>query len=138
MKFIAIVWAAFLARRQARLHHRESRLHEHDQEAGHQRPDEVDGDAVVANGVGQLHRQRLFVRLRRVVVESLQGIVISFLFAGSLASSALSLAGSVSTNAFPAASTTVVLSPVAVPAGSGLGASSARAQITSFATYHGG
>ena len=59
MKFIAIVWPGVLRAAQARLHQRESRLHEHDQEAGDQGPHEVDRDAVVADGVRQFHRQRL-------------------------------------------------------------------------------
>ena len=37
----------------ARLHHGESRLHEHDQEAGNQRPDEIDGHPVMTHGTDQ-------------------------------------------------------------------------------------
>jgi hypothetical protein len=48
-----------LGPRQAALHHRESGLHEHDQEAGQQSPHHVDGDAVVADRLGELDRERL-------------------------------------------------------------------------------
>ena len=44
MKFMLMVCAAFLARREPGLDHREARLHEHHEEAGEQRPDDVDRD----------------------------------------------------------------------------------------------
>ena len=61
---------------QAGFHQREAGLHEHDQEAGDQRPHEVDRDAVVADGVRQLHGQRLRLGLRGVIVERLLGVVV--------------------------------------------------------------
>ena len=49
MKFIDMVWAAFLARVKPVSTIAKPGLHEHDEEAGDQRPDEVDGDLVVAD-----------------------------------------------------------------------------------------
>jgi hypothetical protein len=43
-----------LRAREARLHHRETRLHEHDEEAGEERPHDVDRDLVVPDGVHHL------------------------------------------------------------------------------------
>ena len=51
MKFIIMVWLAFLARHRPGLDDREARLHEHDEEAGDERPDEVDRDLVLADVV---------------------------------------------------------------------------------------
>ena len=59
MKFMLIVWAAFLARVKPGLHHREAGLHEHDEEAGEQRPDEVDGDLVVTDSVHHFGNGRI-------------------------------------------------------------------------------
>ncbi len=56
-KFIMYVWFAFFARVQARFHHGEARLHEHDQEAGDQRPDEVDGDLILPDLVGHIGKR---------------------------------------------------------------------------------
>ena len=50
---------------------REAGLHEEHEVAGVQRPASVGGDADVADGVGQLDRQRLLRRLRLVLVEGL-------------------------------------------------------------------
>ena len=44
MKFIIMVWLAFFARRQAGFDDREAGLHEHDEEAGDERPHEVGRD----------------------------------------------------------------------------------------------
>ena len=41
------------------LDHREAGLHEHDEEAGDQRPHDVDGDLVVADGVHHLGQRRI-------------------------------------------------------------------------------
>ena len=68
MKFMLMVCAAFLARREPGLDHREAGLHEHDEEAGDQRPHDVDGDLVVADGVhhfGQRRVGRVLDRRRR-------------------------------------------------------------------------
>ena len=51
MKFIIMVWLAFFARARPGLDDGEAGLHEHDEEAGDQRPDEVDGDQVLADRV---------------------------------------------------------------------------------------
>ena len=61
MKFIIMVWLAFLARQRPGLDDGEAGLHEHDEEAGDQRPDEVDGDLVLADLVDEVgDRQTLF------------------------------------------------------------------------------
>ena len=52
MKFIAMVWPAFLARHRPGFDQREAGLHEHDQEAGDQRPHEVDREHVFADAIG--------------------------------------------------------------------------------------
>ena len=44
---------------EAGLDHREAGLHEHDEEAADQRPHEVDGDLVVADGVHDLGERRV-------------------------------------------------------------------------------
>ena len=44
---------------EAGLDHREPGLHEHDEEAGEQRPDEVDGDLVVADRLHHLAERRI-------------------------------------------------------------------------------
>ena len=67
----------------------------------------------MADGVGQLHRQRLLRGLRLIFVE---------LPSSSRRSPGPDLSvGSETTKACPPASTTLVLSPVAMPAGSGFG-----------------
>ena len=49
MKFIIMVWLAFFARPKPGLDDGEAGLHEHDEEAGDERPDEVDRDLVLAD-----------------------------------------------------------------------------------------
>ena len=68
MKFIIMVCAAFFARREAGFDHREAGLHEHDEEAGDQRPHEVDGDLVVADGVHDFAERRVRRLLDRDVL----------------------------------------------------------------------
>ena len=58
MKFIAIVWAAFLARVRPGLDQREAGLHEHDQEAREQGPHHVRADFVLAELVAEELRFR--------------------------------------------------------------------------------
>ena len=60
-KFIMYVWLAFFTAAEARFHHREARLHEHDQEARDQRPYEVDGDFVLPHLVGNVGQRHALV-----------------------------------------------------------------------------
>ena len=55
------------------LHHGKSRLHEHDEETGDQGPDDVDGDPVVPDGIGQLG-QGGFAGLRRRDIDGGAGV----------------------------------------------------------------
>ena len=63
MKFIIMVWLAFLARHRPGLHDGEAGLHEHDEEAGDQRPDEVDGDLVLADLVDDVGDRQPLLRV---------------------------------------------------------------------------
>ena len=61
MKFIIMVWLAFLARQRPVSTIAKPGLHEHDQEAGDQRPDEVDGDLVLADLVDHVGDGQAFL-----------------------------------------------------------------------------
>ena len=61
MKFIIMVWLAFLARHKSGFNDGEPGLHEHDQETCDQRPGEVDTNAVLAYLIYEIGQRDAFV-----------------------------------------------------------------------------
>ena len=103
-------------------------LHEEHQISGEESPREIGSDPEVADVVGQLYRQRLFGQLGLVVV-------VVFLFLRVVGR--VRVSGRGYHKRVARGIVVVVLSPVAVPAGSGAGPSSAKHGVDSIAQHHG-